>query len=560
MRVIAGDEGYGIRIFSGDSTNEPSEKGRATCPKSRASFSMIAHLQDRLPQKTWPAGSTQTLSFGTGGAPHLGGSCQVVLSYDNGATWQVIYSYIGGCMIEGWSWSFPIPSEAPSGEAILGWNWFNKQGNREMYQNCAVITISEGGEGLPMGDDYPPPFVANAKVNECSTVEGQDPVFPRPGKNVRWSGGYKDGYRPSVGHGTTGTGCTDGSEDRMPAGANGLVQGRDVQSVSSSRVPPAATSTVAATTSSEMQEPSPTSTQDSASSSTEVRPTNASSSAPAETSSAPASTQIVDSTTADPSDDTSSTEEASSTSSAQTTVSYTKDAISTSHAPTHTSASVNTPTASGSPSPSSPTPGNGNGHIALPRPSGSASVDEAGFTPVPPLPSASPSPSSDAVPSALTSAATAHPSVGATQPTTLVGAESAAPTEATSSGIASSQESAGPSRTETSGGIPSSSSTSAPPDSVSETAETVTEAPRVSTASAGPTSAASTTLPSAEISSTLTHSSSSTASTAPLRPTSSASPGSCAHKRRAAIKRAVKRQSAEGDEVRMVKVKRRPTT
>lgn len=128
----------------------------------------------------------------------------------------------------------PIPSSAPSGEALFGWTWFNNAGetssdvgkdlpesalvslvwsasvkgkpgrdgeesssgsslsalpattlissasfpvmtgNREMYMNCAVVTVSGGGSGL----DGPAPFVANAGVNQCATIEGVDTVFP----------------------------------------------------------------------------------------------------------------------------------------------------------------------------------------------------------------------------------------------------------------------------------------------------------------------------------------------------------------------------------------------
>lgn len=30
--------------------------------------------------------------------------------------------------------SFTIPKAAPSGEAVFSWTWFNRLGNREMYQ------------------------------------------------------------------------------------------------------------------------------------------------------------------------------------------------------------------------------------------------------------------------------------------------------------------------------------------------------------------------------------------------------------------------------------------
>jgi hypothetical protein len=51
-----------------------------------------------------------------------------------GKTWNVIFSYIGGCMAEDLTNSFVIPKAAPSGEAVFSWTWFNRLGNREMYQ------------------------------------------------------------------------------------------------------------------------------------------------------------------------------------------------------------------------------------------------------------------------------------------------------------------------------------------------------------------------------------------------------------------------------------------
>lgn len=60
-----------------------------------------------------------------GSATHAGGSCQASLSYDRGATWKVMTSYIGGCVgIQpggSQSFSFTVPSDAPGGEALFGW-------------------------------------------------------------------------------------------------------------------------------------------------------------------------------------------------------------------------------------------------------------------------------------------------------------------------------------------------------------------------------------------------------------------------------------------------------
>lgn len=153
---------------------------------------------------TWAAGGTYSYTV-AGSATHGGGSCQLSMSYDNGQTWAVIFSYIGGCMVEGPTTDFTLPADAPSGEAIFSWSWFNQLGNREMYQNCAVVTITNGGAGLDPSV-YPTPFVANADVNGCSTIEGTDIVFPEPGPNVKYGGKYAGG-NATPGTGITGSNC-----------------------------------------------------------------------------------------------------------------------------------------------------------------------------------------------------------------------------------------------------------------------------------------------------------------------------------------------------------------
>ena len=64
-----------------------------------------------------------------GSATHGGGSCQFSLSYDGGSTWAVIHSIIGGCPLNS-AYTFPVPNNIPSGNALFAWTWFNKVGNR----------------------------------------------------------------------------------------------------------------------------------------------------------------------------------------------------------------------------------------------------------------------------------------------------------------------------------------------------------------------------------------------------------------------------------------------
>ncbi|KAL3475504.1 hypothetical protein BJX99DRAFT_271042 [Aspergillus californicus] len=146
-----------------------------------------------------PFNSVATYSQGSeydiqleGSAVHGGGSCQISLSYDNGETFQVIHSMLGGCPLVK-SYKFEIPADAPSGEALLAWSWFNKIGNREMYMNCAQVTI--GGSARQDGftavsrvnafSDLPAVFIANVNgPGQCTTVEGQEVNFPQPGPSV----------------------------------------------------------------------------------------------------------------------------------------------------------------------------------------------------------------------------------------------------------------------------------------------------------------------------------------------------------------------------------------
>ncbi|EHK16770.1 uncharacterized protein TRIVIDRAFT_135791, partial [Trichoderma virens Gv29-8] len=135
---------------------------------------------------TWAPGGSYSFTITGTTANHGGGSCQASLSYDKGQTWKVIHSYIGACPPPDTSnWSFTVPSDAPSGEAMFAWTWFNKIGNREMYMNCAAVTIGAGKKraaSTPFSS-LPDIFVANVANNVC-TFEGKDVQFPNPGSIV----------------------------------------------------------------------------------------------------------------------------------------------------------------------------------------------------------------------------------------------------------------------------------------------------------------------------------------------------------------------------------------
>jgi hypothetical protein len=140
---------------------------------------------------TYTPGQSYEMTI-TGGTIHNGGSCQISLSYDNAQTWTVIHSYIGNCPAATGDTNYPftVPSDAPTGEALFAWSWFNNIGNREMYMNCAVVTIGGGrakSKRQSGWDSRPDMFVANVG-NGCGTTEGTDLEFPNPGPDVTRAG------------------------------------------------------------------------------------------------------------------------------------------------------------------------------------------------------------------------------------------------------------------------------------------------------------------------------------------------------------------------------------
>ncbi|OOF92646.1 lytic polysaccharide monooxygenase, partial [Aspergillus carbonarius ITEM 5010] len=161
-----------------------------------------------------------------GSATHDGGSCQVSLSYDQGSNFQVIHSMLGGCPLTE-SYKFTIPSDAPTGEALLTWTWFNKVGNREMYMNCAQVTIGDSDDShsaKQKRDSFsslPPIFIANVNgPGQCTTIEGYDVNFPLPGPSVEGSvsgTGYNcTGTAPFLGSGSSGS--THSAVSSSPSG------------------------------------------------------------------------------------------------------------------------------------------------------------------------------------------------------------------------------------------------------------------------------------------------------------------------------------------------------
>lgn len=197
----------------------PTPYGRATLDSSPL-HSNGDDFPCKLRQDTYPSdgvsnvmpiGVNQTLSF-FGSAVHGGGSCQISLTTDKepskSSKWQVIHSIEGGCPssadlnlepedakgTNSGTFQYSIPEGIATGDYTLAWTWFNKVGNREMYMNCAPITVT-GGSGKRDADaensgftkrapSFPPMFFANIPQKDCGTTEGYDLKFPHPGDSV----------------------------------------------------------------------------------------------------------------------------------------------------------------------------------------------------------------------------------------------------------------------------------------------------------------------------------------------------------------------------------------
>lgn len=194
------------------------------------------------PTATFALGAPANITI-TGGAAHGGGSCQISLSTDGAKTFSVIQSFIGGCPADGTSsLDFTVPADAPAGDQVLAWSWHNEIGNREMYMNCAAVTLTDGGSGAKRDGGEggmrevkraaafatrPGIFIANvgAAGGGCTTTEGSDVLYPEPGPDVTDAGSKAKapscGVTQQVGSGgeTSSGGSGSGSGSGNGAGA-----------------------------------------------------------------------------------------------------------------------------------------------------------------------------------------------------------------------------------------------------------------------------------------------------------------------------------------------------
>jgi hypothetical protein len=184
------------------------------------------------PMNEFKVGQNSTLSF-SGSAVHGGGSCQLAVTLDKNPTkdsaFKVIQSIEGGCPGVGGpsTFSFQVPEELPNGEAVFAWTWFNKIGNREMYMNCAAITVSGGKDDKAEFEKLPDMAIANVNVGKgasCKTSESSDFTFENPGKYVQRAGAGP--FVPlcggaASGGGGSGTGAAPAPAPAAPGGGSG---------------------------------------------------------------------------------------------------------------------------------------------------------------------------------------------------------------------------------------------------------------------------------------------------------------------------------------------------
>lgn len=82
---------------------------------------------------------------------------------------------------------FVIPADAPGGQAVFAWTYFTVTGFREMYMNCAHVTIDPTERARKREDGldparHPPMFVG--EINECKSREWHNLEFPQAGDAV----------------------------------------------------------------------------------------------------------------------------------------------------------------------------------------------------------------------------------------------------------------------------------------------------------------------------------------------------------------------------------------
>ncbi|KAK3716337.1 hypothetical protein LTR37_006487 [Vermiconidia calcicola] len=138
-------------------------------------------------------GEPQLLDF-EGTASHGGGTCQIAVTLDkepdHTSQFKIIQVFEGGCPTSSdgttESFTFSIPKGFPNGQATLAWSWYNMMGNREMYMNCAPITVTGGSDSQDYYNSLPNMYVINMPTDECASSDGgsRSVIIPNPGQFI----------------------------------------------------------------------------------------------------------------------------------------------------------------------------------------------------------------------------------------------------------------------------------------------------------------------------------------------------------------------------------------
>jgi hypothetical protein len=93
--------------------------------------------------ESWQAGTSIKVNFDPK-TMHNGGHCQWSISYDDEKTFITIETMIETCLQPSNlpEYTIKLPASLPSClSCVFQWTWFNAIGNREMYSNCADVSI-----------------------------------------------------------------------------------------------------------------------------------------------------------------------------------------------------------------------------------------------------------------------------------------------------------------------------------------------------------------------------------------------------------------------------------
>lgn len=246
----------------GTPNNSPLEEAGTDYPCKLGTAMTITSMNNM------PAGSSQTLSF-TGSATHGGGSCQVSLTMDKtpkkDSLFKVIHSIEGGCPASAAGnlgedphsdatpkFNFTMPKDMPNGQYSLAWSWFNEIGNREMYMNCAPVTVTGGAPNQDAFNKLPDMFVGNIHAKNgvydntagsCTVKESTDLMFPEPGLSVQTIGTKQ--AKPDAACNPKGKSGSGSDTASAPAPASGAGAPKAGGGGSSQAAAPADTSSIA---------------------------------------------------------------------------------------------------------------------------------------------------------------------------------------------------------------------------------------------------------------------------------------------------------------------------